>query len=121
MVEAPAAEARETAAEHSNPDLARLGVHVDGGDDLPRQPVGLSPGLDVARAFVDSRQAVLGTHPYVRAGDLYREDVIIREAVGDGELLPPGVDVGQLLGGYRRNEKNAQHYAPESDLRDARP
>jgi hypothetical protein len=92
-----AAESGQAAAEQAKPHVAGLRVHVDRGDDLPRQPVLLLPGAELAGPLVVAGQPVLGANPHPRAVGLHGEDVIVRQAVGGGEVPPMGVDVGKLI------------------------
>jgi hypothetical protein len=97
VVEPAAGQAGEPPAEEAEPDVAGLGVDVDRGDDLERQAVLLLPRLhDLARGLVDQGEPVLGAHPHPRAVHLDREDVVVRQAVRDRELLPVRVDVRKL-------------------------
>ncbi len=105
VVKASAAEASEAAAEEAEPDVAGFRIHVDGGDDLPGQAIPFTPGADLSGALVQLREAVLGADPDARPIGFDREDVIVGEAVGGGDVLPVGVDERQFIGGEGRGSK----------------
>jgi len=115
VVETPAAEPRQPAAEQAQPDVAGLGIDVERRDHAERQAVLLAPTADLAGLLVDAGQPVLGADPDLVAVGLDREDVVVGQAILDREVLPLRVDVRHSLGARRRSEGHRGDERREQD------
>ena len=100
MIKAPAAEARQPAPEHPEPDLAGDRVDIHRGDHPPGQAVLLGPGLDLFGLLVIARQAALGADPDAVLGRFDGKDMVVGQAILGGELFPVGIDIRQAGLGF---------------------